>query len=362
MKPTLNWMVIRSLLPVFVIALLFFVTILQLVDLFENITRYIDLEVSLSEVARVQLLYLPRTLHFSLPMGLLFSVSFTLGTFYSNNELIAVFGSGISLTSFILPVIAFGLSLSIGSFFFEEHVVIESFSEKNIYQDQILNISRSQSDSNVTRLGAGSRLVYHAEYFNDANETLSGAVFVRRDEQGSVLQLIHAQSAQWDGTVWQARLARVFEWTGEGETAGFEETFEEIFLLEGFDLPPQAFRRIGRDVEQMRLSDAQSHIEIQRTAGLPYRADLTQYYERFSFAFTPLIVVLIATAIGGRFRRNILLMSLLVSLSVSVVYYVVQFLTGLLARSGTVSPLLGAWAGVLLFIAIGLLLLRYSRT
>lgn len=362
MKVTLDLMILRMLVPVLMIALFFFVTILQLVDLFENLTRYIDLEVPISEVVRVQLLFLPRSIHFALPMALLFAVAFTLGSLYSNNELIAVFGSGISLTSFVAPIVLLGLVLSAASFFFEERVVIESFREKNDLQDQILNISRSQSDSNVTRLGQGSRLLYHAEYFNDANETLSSAVFVRRTESGGVAELIHAQSARWTGTVWEARAARRFLWeVGEGRER-FVETFYQTLALDGFDLPPEAFRRVGRDVEQMRLADARRYIETQRSAGLPFRQDLTQYHERFSFAFTPLIVVLIATAIGGRFRKNILLMSLLVSLSVSVVYYVIQFLSGLLARSGAVSPLLGAWAGVLLFIAIGIAVLRYSRT
>ncbi|MFP4378328.1 MAG: LptF/LptG family permease, partial [Spirochaetales bacterium] len=50
------------------------------------------------------------------------------------------------------------------------------------------------------------------------------------------------------------------------------------------------------------------------------------------------------------------------SLSVSVVYYVAQFLSGLLAQSGIVSPLVGAWFGVALFVGVGVLLLRRSRT
>jgi lipopolysaccharide export system permease protein len=140
------------------------------------------------------------------------------------------------------------------------------------------------------------------------------------------------------------------------------ERFAPSESLPDFVLAPGAFRRVGRDIDQMRLAEAQEWIESQRTAGLPYREDLTKYHERYSFALTPFIVVLIATAVGGRFRKNILLMSLLVSLSVSVVYYVTQMVSGLLAYSGRISPILGAWSGVLLFVLIGLALLRLSRT
>ncbi|MFW6213808.1 MAG: LptF/LptG family permease [Spirochaetota bacterium] len=255
---------------------------------------------------------------------------------------------------------------SFGAFFLHEHVVIDSLAQKNTLQDELLRIIRSESRSNVTRIGASSRLLYHAQYFNDANETLSNAVFISRAANGQVERIIHAPSAQWSGVYWEARSARVFDRIADdpetGESEGFEERFVESLALEAFTLGPSAFRRTTREIDEMRLQDAWLYIEEQRSAGLPFRGELTDYYERFSFAFTPFVVVLIATAVGGRFRKNILLMSLLVSLSVSVVYYVAQFLSGLLAQSGIVSPLVGAWFGVALFVGVGVLLLRRSRT
>jgi len=358
MKTTLHFMLVRSFLPVLLIAIAFFVTILELVDIFQNITRYIDLEIPITEVLRVQLLYLPKSLHFSLPMGLLFSVAFTLGTLYSNNELIAVLGSGVSLRSFVLPLIVGGLLLSAGSFFFEEHVVIDTLREKNQLERDILNISQSASNSNVTRLGAGSRVVYHADYYNDASETLSGVIIVERLESGEVNSVISARSARWTGGSWEVQSARIFEWDG----AEFVERFTAREIISRLNLNPNAFRRQGKNIDELRLTDAREWIQTQRDAGLPYREDLTKYHERFSFALTPFIIVFISSAIGGRFRKNILLMSLLVSLCVSVVYYVIQMVAGLVAYSGFLSPIMGAWAGFLVFFVVGMVLFRLSRT
>ncbi len=344
--------------PVFLIALTFFVTILELVDLFENITTYIDREVPFSDVFRVQALYLPKSLHFALPMGLLFAVAFSLGTLYSRNELIAVFGSGVSLRGFVLPLVATGLLLSVGAFLFEEYVVIETLARKNVLERELLNVSSSRSNSNVTRLGERSRYLYSADFYSDETQTLSGALFIRRDGNGLVQEIVSARTARWDETAWLVESARFFTRRDQG----FVERYSAREKLPEFTLSPNAFRRVGRDIDEMRLEEAREWVEAQRTSGLPYREDLTKYHERFSFALTPFIVVLIATAVGGRFRKNILLMSLLVSLSVSVVYYVTQMLSGLLAYSGLISPILGAWAGVLLFILIGFALLRFSRT
>jgi lipopolysaccharide export system permease protein len=77
---------------------------------------------------------------------------------------------------------------------------------------------------------------------------------------------------------------------------------------------------------------------------------------------TPFIVVLISSALGGRFRRNILLMSLLISLVTAVVYYVTGMVSGILAGDGLIPPTIGAWSGVVLFSAIGVILFRTAKT
>lgn len=358
MRKTLHLMLLRSFLPVLIIAVVFFVTILQLLDLFQNLTRYIDLEVPLAEVLRVQLLYVPKTVHFALPMSLLFAVAFSLGTLYSHNELIAVFGSGVSLSSFVRPILVIGLLLSAGTFAFEEYVVIDTLREKNRLERELLNITQTASNSNVTRLGDQARLLYHADYFNDATESLSNVVLIERDQDGDLVQIVSARSARWTGQFWEVQSARVFSLQGNEIT----EEYVQRRDLTQFALDPSAFRRVGQDIDELRLEEARLWIESQQIAGLPYRRDLTKYHERFSFALTPFIVVLVSSAIGGRFRKNILLMSLLVSLTASVVYYVIQMIAGLLASSGYMSPVLGAWTGFLIFFGFGVVLFRISRT
>jgi len=99
-----------------------------------------------------------------------------------------------------------------------------------------------------------------------------------------------------------------------------------------------------------------------RKAGLPYSEQLSNYYRRFSFPLTIFIVLFFSISLGGRFRKNIMLMSLLLSLSIAVLYYVLQMVTLLFAKWEYISPLAGAWFPVLLFIFASSVLLRYART
>jgi lipopolysaccharide export system permease protein len=99
-----------------------------------------------------------------------------------------------------------------------------------------------------------------------------------------------------------------------------------------------------------------------RNAGLPYAAALAERHKRLAFAFTPLIVVILAGAVGGRYRKNVLLMSLLASLLAATGYYITQMVSMLLAKTGLVDPRVGAWAPLALFSAVGYLMFRRART
>ena len=69
-----------------------------------------------------------------------------------------------------------------------------------------------------------------------------------------------------------------------------------------------------------------------------------------------------ASSLGSAFRKNILLMSLLAALVISVLYYVAQMVTGILSKNGVIPPLAGAWIPFTLFLMLGIMLFRTART
>lgn len=352
----LDWMVLRAFLPVLLAATAFFVLSIQMVDLFANLVRYLNSEASTLAILQVQLYYLPKAVSYALPVAILFAVSFTLGTFYANNELISIFGSGISLYRFTAPLLVLGFLLSVFSFFFEEMVVIDTFQRKNELSRQLLNVSRSFSNTNVTVLDNGRRTIYFAEYYNDSNRSLSQLTILERDGDGSFSGRLDAPVARWNGSHWifDDPLYFAFQESGELREASPVES--------RYTADPENFRRSAFSVDEMGIMEALRWIGQLRSAGLPYREQLTNWYERIAFAFTPLIVTLISASVGSRLRRNILLLSLLISLGLATVYYVAGMIGSLMAVAGTVPPAAGAWSGVLVFSVLGVLLLRLART
>jgi lipopolysaccharide export system permease protein len=351
-------MVLKSFIPVFITALSFFVLILQMVDLFANLWRYLNQDVSLANIVVIQLYYLPKCISFALPISVLFSTAYCLGEAYTKNELIAVFGAGIPLVRFVFPLLFAGILISAFGFLFEEYFVIETFKQKNDTVKAVLNESESFSNSNVTVLGENVRTIYHADYYNDQNNSLTGLIVTKRTERGGFQQRIDAETAVWADGLWNLQKVRVFTFR-DGEI--FEEDFDALTDPE-IALNPANFRNVTSNISEMRRKEAEEWLETLQRTGLPYREALTEYYNRYSFMFAPFVVALLSSAIGGRFRKNILLMSLLTSLVFSVIYYVAQMILRLLAKHGYVPPLVGAWSALLFFLFFGVILMRGART
>jgi lipopolysaccharide export system permease protein len=331
-------------------------------DLFSNLVRFLNLGVPFLQIGAVQLLFIPRALSFALPISLLFAAAYSLGSFYSNNELIAVFSAGISVRRFTAPLLVVGILLSVGLFFFQEYLVIDSYRQKNELSRQLLNISRSYSNTNITVRTAGGDLIYSAEYYNDSTQELSRLLILERNKSGNFLERIDAARAHWSPSASHWIIEDGTRYTLVPESS---EIIAEAFSViedDQYNLSPGWFRRSGESVDELRYDEAAQWVQALRASGQPYRRVLTDYYSRFSFSLTPFIVLLLSSGLGGRFRKNVLLMSLLVSLIASVVYYVTDMVMELLAGSGLVPPLVGAWAGVVLFTAIGIVLIRTART
>ncbi len=358
----LSLLILRYFVPIFFGALTFFIVLINGADLFANIVPYAELSVPFSQIMRVQLLYLPNCVVFALPIALLFAVSFSMGSLYSNNELIIAFASGVSLNRFILPLIVVGIVLSLGLFAFNDLLAIPMLREKQkLSLDLLHNRPQNLNQANISIQAEAGRVIYDAAYYDDGQQRLNDVTLIVRNENNGIRHIVYAQWAQWDEDGWEFhRLTHVHREIGNSEAFSIDER-ESLRLAEA-TLPPINFQNRFQDIDEMQLAEAGRYVSYLRSGGFPYRQALTRYHERFSFAFTPLVVVLLSAGVGGRFKKNILAMSLLVSLGLSIVYYSIQMLSGLFASLGIINSIFGAWAGSAITTAGAVYILRKAKT
>lgn len=347
----------QQFLPVCFVALLFFVVLLELGDLFSNFWKYLSNDVSAANILKILWLYIPKCISFSMPMAILFSSSYTMGNMYSRNELTAIFASGFPLFSLIFPLLVTGLILSAVMFFFEDRIVIHSVYEKNKLNKILLKQEVSLSNTNVVVLSESGTIIYTADYYQDAEKKLYSVLVIARNQDGSLKAIIKSPYAAWNGSEWIPGESIIYS-VSDTQTVEMTKNILPVKLTE----VPDTFKRNITSVDELTSVNAKKHIDSIRKAGLPYAEQLSNYYKRFSFPLTIFIVLFFSISLGGRFKKNIMLMSLLLSLSVAVLYYVTQMVTMLFAKWEYISPFAGAWFPVILFICISTVILGYART
>jgi lipopolysaccharide export system permease protein len=356
---TLRLYLLRLFLPAFGASLGLFALILELVDLFTNLWRYLAQAAPFAAVLKIMFLYLPTALYNGLPIALLFASSYSLATLYADNELTVIFGSGVSLRSFMMPLFAVAALLCVASFFFNDKVVLSTIKQKNELSRKLLGQADSQSNPDVTVISRDGSVVYRAQFYDDTSKTLSGVTVIERDAAKEPDARTEAAIAHWDGVHWAFGTVRRFERKGDGSWTELSYSSWTSPLL---DEKPDAFRSQNRDLSELSAADLRVYVSFLRRAGLPFGSAMAERNKRFSFAFTPLIVVLLAGASGGRFRKNVLLASLLTSLVSATLYYVTQMVTMLMAKTGDLDPRIGAWAPLVIFIVLGVTSFRNART
>ena len=364
MMRTLHRMLLVQFLKVFSVALLLFVFIIVFVDIFSHLYSYIVSDIPIGKIFYITVLYIPKCIHYSVPIAVLFAVSYTLGTFYANNELVAVFSSGIPLSRFVLPLLIFGFCGSIFNFLFEEWVVIDTLRMKNnAYNEAMYYTSSSDGDKQRAAVfDIDQNIIYYAGSYRDANQVLNDVTLIQLTPDGNLLSRSDAREGEWNGYFWDFREVRILD--VNQETKEVTESYRDTLSSEKFNKPPKFFREVTKDIAELRLFEAIDWLKELKEANVAkkYRDALIEFYKRFSFTFTTFIVALISCALGSLFNKNILLYSLLISIVTAVVYYVFQMITELFAAGRLLPPFVGSWLPFFTFLILGRVLFRRART
>ncbi|MDR1866962.1 MAG: LptF/LptG family permease [Treponema sp.] len=346
---------IRHFIPIFFVASAMFVLIIILMDLFANLWRYLNYEVAIIEILKVSFYYLPKSFSYALPLSLLFSAAYTLGDLYGRNELTAIFSSGIPFSRFSLPLLIIGIIASVFSFFFDDYVVIPTLKTKNDLSRTLLHQPVSEDNSDVVIRAQDGTTIYAVDYYDNLKYVLNRLIIIERGED-SINMIVRAPQAVWNGSYWELSNAVLYRWNDgifQIEALPFTDKYRE---------EPETFRRSSINVEEVSSAEAALLVRDLRTAGLPFNTALADYYHRFSFPSASFVVIILSISMGGRFRKNILLMTLLSSLFSAVVFYVMEMISMMMAKLSYIPPLVGAWFPIISFVVIGFVLLRSAKT
>jgi lipopolysaccharide export system permease protein len=352
--------VLEAVVKRFLGAELFLVGIMILAELFSSMWRLLAMNASFADILLWVGAGSPSHTLEVMPIALLFGITLSFAELQADGEFLAICGSGVSIQSLSLPLVALSLALAGILYFGGDGLVVPAAALKDrLYSSMTGQKADSGAAVDIAIMARGGDVVYRAQSFDVMRQKLFETDIVARGADGAPKLRILAPQAEYQGGLWVFRAARIFERESDGS---WGERKEDPYSNPLFDEKPASFSFQRAKPSLMSNKELADYAASLRKAGLPSAEAATERHKRLAFILTPLIVCGLSLSVSGLFRKNILLMSLLFSLATATVYYVAQMLGSLSAKLGLVDPALAIWGVTAFFVLAALAGFLKART
>jgi len=342
---------------IFAYSVFAFVVIYITVNVFEEIDNFLDHEARLVHVARYYLYSVPFVLTYVVPVSLLLATVFAMGILARRNELTALLASGVSLARVSAPIFGFALAVSVLSVFFNDAVVSRANRKKtDIMHHDIEGRQRENPDvkNNFRYLGADG-FVYLAETYSHENLAMYDVV-VQQFAGNTLERRIDAKNAKWNGGRWVFHNGFVRTFEGEEHVTAFD-----TLTVPQMKETPDDFVEEEIDEENMTFSELRRYIDRVHNSGGTVQKYLVDLYFKLSFPFAGSIFVLIGVALSSGKRKPSIATGFGLTLVVAFVYYAILRVGQTLGHNGVLPAALAAQVGNIIFLIIGVAMLRRAN-
>lgn len=335
-------LVLLSILKTALLTILLCTLMLVSVQLFSNIDAYVQNKTSFFIILKIALLSVPGSLVYALAPSLLFSAAFTFSQLSANNELICIYNASISQKRLVVPVLFLGIFFSLFQFVFSEFIQVPADRRLSILEADTIGLSSTKDNRNITLNDYEDGYVFYSRFYRDQTMQAQNVAVILLDDGKKVRGRIDAPLATWDEEKarWKFSDASITEISDDGTKAIV--TRQEQYDSDLVDISPQTLRDNSDDIKTMSIPVANEYLrQMKKMDANQYMVYVTDYAQRLMGCLTPFVMLLIACTITYRFKRNVLLFTILMSISIAVVFYVMQMLMMILARQGVFSPFWG---------------------
>jgi LPS export ABC transporter permease LptF/LPS export ABC transporter permease LptG len=333
----------------------------------QQLTRFADIVLSAKPaaglMARLTLGVVLNVAALALPIATLTGILIGFSQMQADSELTAMQAAGIGNFRLLAPVLILGFLISVLALYINLELgprAAESIRTAGL--TAALNKLDSPVEPRVFATDIPNYVVYVRK--GDIEQGKWQQVFIYTQKKDGVKQIVTARSGGIDTAAEQSELvltdAVMTSIPAEGDASnnGFVTEHLDRFRLvldTGRKALLDRLRTDEPELDQLKWQDLRERI----ATGDPKqsREAAMLFHRRLAISAVPLVFALLGTAIGLRMRRGGRGRGGIVALLVVASYYLLTIFFEQLARTGKVSPVLGAWIPPLLCLVAGLALL-----
>jgi len=344
-----------------------FALIIQAGHLFDRLEVFMRNKVTIPVIVLYLLSMLPLWIIQALPICTLIAGVITVGNLSRSGELFCLRASGVSARVVMRPLFGAALFLTCLTFVLGDSLMPRATAYgRTLYRTYVDKIGNQKPVWDDIIVLAKNRRRISAKRLDVEKGEMTVVTVEEYGDHLNLRQALTAQKAEWHkdhGWTFYDGVVRLF--SKEGDEIVEEESFvsAQITMEERpEDLVPTLIQP-----EELSAQDLKRYIEKIKGLGLPALKERVQYHLKFAFPFTHLLVLAIGLPIafkttpsgGGHGQKSFGRMrSLAFSLLIGFFYLMLVTAGQALGESRKVEPWVGVWMANILFLVVGLFLLR----
>ena len=341
--------VLTEYLRSFVLALTFFIALVIVVRLLDKDIKRFEDHVSYIGAIQIVLYQAPRRIMEVVPLSSFLATFFVLGRKVQNNELAAMQTAGVSVYRILVPILASTL-LICGIFAVFYNLVASPALHR---AKQLQKNIPSRRSRNVVFKGQHNRLFY-IQSLDLVRETIDRMTIYELNPNGTISQLIFADSARWSPNQWHLTKGFIRRFDDNAEVAFEPFVTKQINRAE----EPERFAGSDKNPQAMTIGELRKQIRYKRMAGQTIRREQVKIHHKMAYPFAAFVVVLIGAPISIRFGKAGFFAGLLIAFFLAFMYWGISLATleGL-GENGKLPPIVACWGANVLYATAGSILI-----
>jgi lipopolysaccharide export system permease protein len=345
---------------IFVSTALGFPLLLIVIDLTDNLNKYLSRNLPRKNIIMSYVYWLPDSMFMVLPAAVLFATVFSIGGFTRHAEITAAKASGISFYRLIAPILigailACGLDLALG-----EVVPITNQRRADLLEEKSAATMQT-SRYNFAFAGEYGR-VYKVGSLNTSAGTMDQAQIERKGLGVEYpTYVLTAKTARYNKRQGWTLGGGYLEVVPDTTPTSFAVSFDSLRDRRFTERPVEMMAK-PRSPEEMRYEELTRFIRAQERSGSDANLLRVERALKIAIPATCLIIALFGAPLATSTQRGGTAYGIGVSLATTVIFLMLIQLTKAIGGKGLIPPDLAAWIPGVMFGVIGLVLMARVRT
>lgn len=349
--------ILTEFIKLLIIAVLSFILLFIMVDLFENIDNLMKFKVPLGSSILFFIYKVPFIIGQISPVAVLVAALISLGILSKHGEITAMKAGGIRLLKALFPLLGAGLVISALVILMNEYVTPSALKKIDNFRQQWFGVQGGSfgKEGIWVRTGGG---IFNIRQIDIKRNQLYGLTLYVMEKPFTVKERIYSRNVAWQDGRWVAASATIWKFSLNGEA---DRTEADNLEIKNF-INPEDLPNVENLQKNMSIGELKNYINTLEEDGYDSSRYRIELYGKFSFPLVNFIMILVGIPFALKTGRYSGIASGVgLSIIIAFSYWIIFAVTRSLGQSALIPPIISAAFPDVLFFAIGALMFGYVK-